>query len=108
MVIGVIFFVDREFDLNLSRFGVYPREWHGLKGILFYPLIHGSLEHLFNNSIPLFVLLSCLFYFYPKVALRTLVFIYLLSGIWIWISARQNFHIGASGVVYGLAAFVFF
>ncbi len=107
-LIALVFFADREFDLHLSRFGVFPREWHGLKGILFYPLIHGSLEHLFNNSVPLLVLLSCLYFFYPNVATRTVVFIYLFSGIWIWISARQNYHIGASGVVYGLAAFLFF
>jgi len=108
MVIALIFFVDREFDLHLSRFGVYPRDLSGLKGILFYPLIHGSLEHLFNNSVPLLVLLFTLFFFYPTVAIRTVVFIYLFSGVWIWISARQNFHIGASGVIYGLAAFLFF
>lgn len=108
MVISIVFFADREFELNLSRFGVYPRDVDGLKGILFYPLIHGSLEHLFNNSVPLLVLLFTLFFFYPTIAFRTVVFIYLFSGVWIWISARQNFHIGASGVVYGLAAFLFF
>lgn len=108
MVIAIIFFIDREFDLNLSQFGVFPRDISGLKGILFYPLIHGSLEHLFNNSVPLFVLLFVLFYFYPTLAVRTVVLIYFLSGMWIWISARQNFHIGASGVVYGLASFLFF
>lgn len=108
MILGLIFFADREFDLHLSQYGVFPRTVDGLKGILFYPLIHGSLEHLFNNSVPLLVLLFCLFYFYPSVAVRTVVFIYLFSGIWIWISARQNYHIGASGVVYGLAAFIFF
>lgn len=108
MVIAIIFFLDREFDLHLSQFGVYPREISGLKGILFYPLIHGSLEHLFNNSVPLFVLLFVLFFFYPTIAFRTVILIYFLSGIWIWISARQNFHIGASGVVYGLASFLFF
>lgn len=108
MVIAVVYFADQEFSLNLSRFGVYPRTTEGLVGILTYPLIHGSLEHLINNSVPLFVLLSCLFFFYPHVARRTVLWIYLLSGLWIWISARQNYHIGASGVVYGLAAFLFF
>src|SRR6056297_3067711 len=87
MVIAIIFFLDREFDLHLSQFGVYPREISGLKGILFYPLIHGSMEHLFNNSVPLFVLLFVLFFFYPTLAVRTVVLIYFLSGIWIWISA---------------------
>ena len=108
MILGLIFFADREFNLHLSQYGVFPRTVDGLKGILFYPLIHGSLEHLFNNSVPLLVLLFCLFYFYSSIAVRTVVFIYLFSGIWIWISARQNYHIGASGVVYGLAAFIFF
>lgn len=108
MVLALIFFVDREFQLRLSRFGVLPRDFTGLRGIAFYPLIHGSVEHLFNNSIPLLVLTFTLFYFYPSLAVRTMLLLYVLSGLFIWISARQNYHIGASGVVYGLASFIFF
>lgn len=108
MVLALVYFFDQEFNLNLYRFGVFPRSISGLKGILFYPFIHGSVEHLFNNSIPLLVLTTCLFYFYRPIAFQTFGLIYILSGIWIWISARENYHIGASGILYGLAAFLFF
>ena len=108
MVVGIVFFIDREFDLNLYRLGVFPRTLSGMKGIIFYPFIHGSLEHLFNNALPLFVLTACLFYFYRSIAYQTFGLIYILSGIWLWISARDSYHIGASGLLYGLAAFLFF
>jgi membrane associated rhomboid family serine protease len=108
MLVGIVFFIDREFDLNLYRLGVYPRTLSGMKGIIFYPFIHGSLEHLFNNAVPLFVLTACLFYFYRPIAYQTFGLIYILSGIWLWISARDSYHIGASGLLYGLAAFLFF
>jgi membrane associated rhomboid family serine protease len=108
MLVSVVYFFDQEFDLNLYKLGVYPRTLSGLKGIIFYPFIHGSLQHLFNNSVPLLVLTACLFYFYRPIAFKTFGLIYLLSGFWIWISARESYHIGASGLLYGLAAFLFF
>jgi len=49
-----------------------------------------------------------LFKFYPTLAIKTLIWIYLMGGIWLWISGRPSYHIGASGIVYGLATFLFF
>lgn len=98
------------FDFNWL--GVYPRKIAGLKGILFYPLIHGDFQHLFSNSVPLLVLGFLLFQSYRKVAWQTFAFIYFVSGIMVWALANPagnaSFHIGASGLVYGLAFFVFF
>jgi membrane associated rhomboid family serine protease len=80
----------------------------GLKGILFAPFIHGSLKHLFNNSIPLFALSSALFFFYRNVRWKVLLWGTLLTGMLTWVIARPAMHIGASGVVYMLVAFLFF
>ncbi|MCB0792173.1 MAG: rhomboid family intramembrane serine protease [Flavobacteriales bacterium] len=96
------------FGWPIWRLGVYPRHAEGLLGIITAPLVHGDYGHLFNNSIPILVLGWCLVYFYPRVAWRVLAAIWLLTGIWVWISARADHHIGASGVVYGMAAFLFF
>ena len=95
-------------DIKLSHYGIYPREINGLKGIISYVLIHGSWKHLFNNSVPLLILGTVLFYFYKKLAIRVCLYSIIFTGILIWLGGRPSFHIGASGLVYALASFLFF
>jgi membrane associated rhomboid family serine protease len=103
-----VFAFDRVFDLDLFRFGVLPRSLRGLFGILVSPFVHGGLDHLMNNSAPILVLGWLLVYFYPMASWRVLVASWAISGLWVWVVARDSYHIGASGIVYGLAAFLFF
>ena len=91
----------------MSQLGIYPLKIKGLKGILFSPLIHKNLSHLISNTIPLFVLSWGVFYFYRSLGYKIFLLSYLFSGIWIWFGAREGWHIGASGLVYAFAAFVF-
>jgi membrane associated rhomboid family serine protease len=100
----------KRFLLSLVYYGIYPRKVKGLIGILTSPLIHGNenLHHILDNSIPLFFLSLAVFYFYNKVAYRVFFMIYLFSGLAVWIFARSSYHIGASGLVYGLGSFLFF
>jgi membrane associated rhomboid family serine protease len=93
--------------VNFGWLGVFPGRIFGLKGILFSPLIHADFGHLLSNTAPLLVLSTMVMFFYRKVALRAFVMIYLLTGLAVWLFGRPVFHIGASGVVYGLVAFVF-
>lgn len=95
-------------DTDLGFLGVYPHSFSGLTGIITSPLIHGDFKHLFANSVPLFVLGGSLFYFYRDISVKTFLLIYFISGICVWMGAREAYHIGASGVVYGLASFLFF
>ena len=109
VLLWVIKFVDLVFDLNLNNYGLYPLQVKGLPGILTSPFLHANLAHLFANSIPLLVLGSFLFYFYKEIAWMILVLIYLITGTWVWCFARGDAaHIGASGIIYGLASFIFF
>lgn len=101
-------FLDITLDLQLYKLGVYPLKTEGLPGILFSPLIHSSVKHLFSNTIPLFVLMWCLFYFYSEIAYKTFLLLWLLSGLFTWIIGREAWHIGASGIVYSLSFFLFF
>jgi membrane associated rhomboid family serine protease len=94
--------------IDIDDYGVFPRTLTGLRGIFFTPLIHDDFNHLFNNSIPLLILGSGLFYFYSDLAPRIILWIWVISGLGIWFIGRDAYHIGASGVVYGLAAFLFF
>ncbi len=92
---------------GLYMYGIYPRELIGLRGIFLSPFIHGDLGHLISNSAPLFLMMVMILYFYRTVAMRSFLMIYFLSGLSVWLFARPVFHIGASGVVYGLVSFVF-
>ena len=100
--------VEVLFDIDLTRFGIYPLTVQGLPGILLSPFIHADFTHLFSNSVPLFFLSLALFYFYSEVALKVLIWTYFLTGLLVWIAGREAWHIGASGVIYGLASFLFF
>ena len=93
-------------DLDFGPFGIYPRQVFGLRGVIVAPLIHADFSHLISNSVPLLALSGIIFYFYRRVAIRSFLLIYLLTGLAVWIFGRSVFHIGASGVVYGLVAFV--
>jgi membrane associated rhomboid family serine protease len=96
------------FNIDLSFLGIYPLELKGLPGILFSPLIHENFTHLFNNSIPVFFLGTAIFYFYSEVALKVTLWTYFLTGLLVWLTGREAWHIGASGLVYGFASFLFF
>jgi membrane associated rhomboid family serine protease len=106
--IWVIYWIEINYSFNFNKYGVFPRTLEGFRGVFFTHFIHSNTSHLFNNSIPLFVLLSSLFYFYRKVAFKVLFFGGLFTGFLTWIIARESYHIGASGIVYLLFSFVFF
>ena len=107
-LIWFIYLIELKFNLNFNKYGIYPNTFKGLRGILFSPFIHGDIKHLFNNSIPVAVLLGCLFYFYQKIATKVVVWGLLISGLLTWLIGRPSYHIGASGLVYLLVSFIFF
>ncbi len=106
VILAIIHFVQYAFDFNFYQWGIYPKEAKGLVGIITSIFIHGNFNHLFNNAIPLLILGSALFYFYKPVAVKIVVWIVLMGGFWTWIMARESYHIGASGLIYGLFSFL--
>ena len=96
------------FEADFSRFGIYPLTVRGLAGIVLSPFIHSDFRHLFNNSLPLFLLSLALFYFYSEIAFKVFSLTFIITGTLVWIGGREAWHIGASGMVYGLASFLFF
>lgn len=91
-----------------SIWGVFPRSVNGLIGLISMPWVHGDYMHLISNSIPFVILSSSLLYLYPKLSGKVLLISYLLPSAMVWIFARANYHIGASGMVFALAFFLFF
>ena len=94
-------------NVDFSDWGIFPREWDGIIGIVTAPYIHSDIEHLTSNSVPLVVLTTIMMFFYSRVAIPSFFIIQFLTGFAVWLFARPSYHIGASGVVYGLVAFVF-
>ncbi len=106
-VMWIIKVIETCFDISLSNLGVYPLEIKGVTGIVLMPFVHGSWSHLLANTIPFLILASALFYFYSNISLRVFLGIWVLSGIWVWFGGRSSWHIGASGVIYGISSFLF-
>lgn len=107
LLIWLVKFFEVSMELSFIDAGVLPRKLSGLKGIIFSPLIHSDWKHLFDNSIPLFLLSFALFYFYRGISFAIFFYIYIIGGMLLWIIGRDSYHIGASGVIYGLATFLF-
>ncbi len=107
VIIWLIKFYEVSSGIDYGDYGVLPRHLSGLKGILFSPFLHGSYEHLISNTAPLFFLLAALLFFYEDIWVKVFLLIYFLSGIGLWMGGRESYHIGASGVIYGLTGFLF-
>lgn len=106
-VVWAVYLFDRLSGLDLARFGLRPRDGMGLLGLITTPLLHGNIGHIASNSVPLFVGAVAMLFLYPNSALRALPMLYVGSAALAWVFARPNVHIGASGLVYGILAFVF-
>ncbi len=108
LLIWTIKITESALGTSFSHLGLLPLKAGGLKGILLAPLLHANFKHLFDNSLPLFFLSVAIFYFYRQVAYRVFFLVWVLSGLVVWLTARPAYHIGASGLVYGFASFLFF
>ncbi len=106
-VLWLVYLGAAFFDLNLVKYGVYPRRLTGAIGIAFAPLIHGSFSHLFANSVSIVVLGTALLYGYPLSARVVLGCLYVGTSFGVWLIARDAYHIGASGLTVGMMFFVF-
>ncbi|MBL7933923.1 MAG: rhomboid family intramembrane serine protease [Bacteroidia bacterium] len=108
-----VFWLQNSVQYNFLKLGVLPRDPASLTGIITSVFIHADLNHIASNTIPLLVLGMMLFYFYKKIAKPVFFWVWLVSGIWLWVGGRNNpnypiYHVGASTLIYGLAGFLFF
>ncbi len=107
VLIWVVQFYQFFTNSDLGELGIFPRAFNRLSGIITGPLVHGDFQHIMSNSVPLAISGFMILYFYPSIAYRSFGIIYFLTGIFVWIFAKPAYHIGISGVVYGLVAFIF-
>lgn len=102
----IIHAVNKLLDFRLNALGLYPREIHGLIGIPCSPLLHGNTNHIFFNSIPLFLLLTLMLANGVHPFIVYTVNIALIGGGLTWIFGRKAIHVGSSGVIMGYMGFL--
>ncbi len=110
LFVSTLWLIELYFEIGYARWfemGITPRTLEGLIGIFAAPFIHGGKDHLLSNTLPLLVVGTGLFYFYDQIAYRVIAMIWFLTGTWVWLSARDETHIGASGLIYGFVLFLF-
>ncbi len=108
LTLWIVYWIEVRFGVYLNDYGILPRTLIGLRGIVLSPFLHGSLEHLYNNSVALLVLIAALRYFYREQSLKVIGYGILLSGLFTWIIGRESYHIGTSGLIYVIVSFIFF
>ena len=106
ILLWIIKIVDSILPFDLCQFGIVPRSFQGLIGIVLSPLLHANYFHIVSNTIPTFILLLVLFSFYKKHAFVVIIGSVLLGGGLVWIFGRTASHVGISGLIYSIAAFL--
>lgn len=101
----LVFVAERVTGRSFSTYGLLPRDITGLRGIVFMPFLHADWSHLLSNMSALWILCALGFYTFGRLFWGVLGFVWIASGTWTWFFARPDYHIGASGVVYGVAVF---
>lgn len=104
----LVFVLEKGMAWDFHQAGIFPRRIENAWGVLTAPFIHADFKHLINNLISFLVLGVTLYYFYRQIATKVLVISYIFSGLILWIIGRDSWHIGASGIIYSLAFFLFF
>jgi len=107
VLMWLVYLAELTLGVNWYFLGVFPMHLDGLQGIITSPFIHKDLSHIFSNSVPFLVLGAMLFYWYRSISFKVLAIIWLFTGLMVWLIGRPSWHIGASGITYGLTAFLF-
>jgi membrane associated rhomboid family serine protease len=108
-IMWLAFSIQYFYHIDLGFLGIKPRNLWGLIGVFTAPMIHGTYYHILSNTFPLLFLGTLLFFFYERIGGIVFFRCYIITNLLVWIfSPRVSYHIGASGLIYGLASFLIF
>jgi membrane associated rhomboid family serine protease len=105
-LLWIVFVLDMLLPIQLNSYGIVPRTGQGLIGIATSPFLHNNFPHLLGNTVPLLILCSLLVSVYDRIAFQVLAIVMVVGGSLVWLMGRTANHIGASGIIYGVAAFL--
>jgi membrane associated rhomboid family serine protease len=105
-ILWVLEFINLGMGHRLFELAIYPRTAEGAPGILLWPFLHGNLHHLIVNTTPFFVLGWFVAIRGGLVFVQVTLLIILLAGTGVWLFAREAYHLGASGLVFGYFGFL--
>lgn len=101
--VEVVDLVAGDLDAN----GIAPRDVDGLDGILWSPFLHDGFLHLVGNTVPFLVLGAAIAWAGLKRIAAVAAIVALVGGLGTWLVApADTIHIGASGLVFGFAAYL--
>lgn len=103
----IVWGMEQSLFSNWYQYGVYPRKIESWYGIFTMHFLHGSFEHIVNNTLSLLVLMTLCKWIYSDSFYKASFWMLVLTGLWTWLFARPSYHIGASGMVYAYTAFIF-
>lgn len=106
LLILVVYAFEKVNPSIIETYAVLPQHPDHLMGIVTSVFIHGGMEHLSSNILPLAICLFGLFHFYSEIALKVTLLAHVFSGALVWLFARHVYHVGASGLIYALIFFV--
>jgi len=108
MICWALFLFDQFLGTNLKQYGLRPRTLEGLRGVATIHFLHGDWKHIGHNTLGFLVLNSFLFYFYRSISVKVFAWLFVVPALFMWFWARPENHIGASVLIFGEAAFLFF
>lgn len=101
-----VYFVDIIIPIDFNKFGILPGERSGIIGIFLSPFLHANLLHLISNTVPLATLMIITGLFFRDKLIYIIILCALIGGAMVWLFGRHSYHVGASGLIYGLAGFL--
>ena len=91
---------------RLSAYGIRPRTWEGLWGVLYAPFLHSGFGHLLANSLTFIPLAALVSLRRPMHLASVSLVVILLGGLGTWLFGRGATHVGASGVIFGYLGYL--
>jgi membrane associated rhomboid family serine protease len=106
-VMWLLEIVDGVAGSDLDSNGIQPREPDGLIGIVTSPFLHGNFDHLISNTIPFLAMGLAIALAGAVRVISVTAIVMLVGGLGTWLVGPEDTnHIGASGVVFGYAAYL--
>jgi membrane associated rhomboid family serine protease len=99
--------VDTVVGGDLDNYGIHPREAEGLPEIVSAPFLHAGFGHLIGNTLPFATMGAAIALAGLARLVSVVAVVGVISGLGVWVLGSENsVHLGASGLVFGFAAYL--